>query len=140
MNELNVANPTCALDPTATADVPTITFGAYSTDSTVRLNWPNTESVIAYRSCIVDQCTTIDPTATTPDSPTSASTPAAAARNASGSQSGSGDAGQQPAAHLRADPDRRADGMHDQHAGERAQRIRRLQLGEHRRGVVDDRQ
>ena len=91
VNELNVANPTCALEPTATAAVPTITFGAYNTDSTVRLNCPKTESVIAYRSCIVDQCTTIDPTATTPESPTSASTPAAAARNASGSQSGRGE-------------------------------------------------
>ncbi len=47
VNELNVANPTWALDPTATADVPTITLGAYNTDSTVRLNWPNTESLTA---------------------------------------------------------------------------------------------
>ena len=28
VNELNVASPTCALDPTATAAVPTMTFGA----------------------------------------------------------------------------------------------------------------
>ena len=58
----------------------------------VRLNCPNIESVIAYRSCIVDQCTTSEPTVTTPDSPTSASTPATAARTASGSHFGSGDA------------------------------------------------
>ncbi len=38
MNELNVANPMCALEPTATAEVPTMTLGAYSTDSTVRLS------------------------------------------------------------------------------------------------------
>jgi hypothetical protein len=48
--------------------------------------------VIAYRSCIVDQCTTSEPTITTPERPTSASTPAAAARNASGNHFGSGDA------------------------------------------------
>src|SRR4029077_2264776 len=92
VNELNVASPTCALDPTATAAVPTITFGAYSTDSRVRLNCPNTESVIAYRSCIVDQCTTREPTITTPERPTSANTPAAAARNASGNHFGNWDA------------------------------------------------
>ena len=28
VKELNVANPTCALEPTATADVPTMTLGA----------------------------------------------------------------------------------------------------------------
>src|SRR6478735_2607977 len=50
VNELNVARPTWALDPTATAEVPTRTFGAYSDDNTVRLNWPNTESVTAYSS------------------------------------------------------------------------------------------
>src|SRR4051794_16406544 len=92
VNELNVANPTCALDPTATAAVPIITFGAYSIDSTVRLNCPNTESVIAYRSCIVDQCTTSEPTMTTPERPTSASTPAVAARTASGNHVGSREA------------------------------------------------
>src|SRR6201747_821163 len=53
VNELNVANPTWALEPTATAAVPTITFGMYSADNTVRLSCPNTESVIAYRSFIV---------------------------------------------------------------------------------------
>ena len=46
VKELNVANPTWALDPTATAAVPAMTLGAYSADSTVRLNWPNIESVI----------------------------------------------------------------------------------------------
>ena len=140
VNELNVASPTCALDPTATAAVPTITFGAYSTDSAVRLNCPNIESVIAYRSCIVDQCTTSEPTMTTPDSPTSASTPATAARTASGSHLGSGDASQRAAADARTDADRRADRVHGQHAAERPQRVRRLQFGQHRRRVVDDRQ
>ena len=91
VNELNVASPTCALDPTATAAAPTITFGTYSTESTVRLSWPNTESVIAYSSCIVDQCTTRDPAVITPESPISANTPAAAARTASNNQLGSGD-------------------------------------------------
>src|SRR3954469_11323745 len=47
VKELNVASPMCALDPTATAAVPTMTLGTYSTDSSVRLNWPNTESVMA---------------------------------------------------------------------------------------------
>ena len=57
VNELKVAKPTCALEPTAIAEVPTITLGAYSTDSTAKLNWPNTESVMPNSSCIVDQCT-----------------------------------------------------------------------------------
>ena len=91
VNGLNVASPTCALDPTATAAAPTITLGTYSTESTVKLSWPNTESVIAYSSCIVDQCTTRDPATMTPDSPINASTPAAAARTASITQLGSGD-------------------------------------------------
>src|SRR5664279_6349393 len=69
VNELKVANPMCALEPTAMAAVPTMTFGAYSTASSVRLNCPNTESVMEYRSCIVDQCTTSEPTVTTPDNP-----------------------------------------------------------------------
>ncbi len=47
VKELNVASPTCALEPTATAAVPTITLGMYSIDSSVRLNWPTTESVMA---------------------------------------------------------------------------------------------
>src|SRR4029077_14619604 len=92
VNELKVASPTCALDPTATAAVPIITFGTYRTDSRVRLNCPNTEPVIAYRSCIVDQCTTSEPTITTPERPISRSTPAVAARNASGNHFGNGDA------------------------------------------------
>ncbi len=46
VNELNVAKPMCALDPTATAAVPTMTLGAYSIDNTVRLNSPKIESVI----------------------------------------------------------------------------------------------
>ena len=92
MNELNVAKPRWALDPTAIADVPTMTLGAYNTDSTVRLNWPNIESVIPKRSCIVAQCTTSDPAVTRPDSPTNANTPAAAARRESPSQVGSDDA------------------------------------------------
>src|SRR5436305_14912488 len=36
VKELNVAKPRWALDPTATAAVPTMTLGAYNTDSTVR--------------------------------------------------------------------------------------------------------
>ena len=92
VKELNVANPTCALDPTATAAVPTITLGVYSTDSTVRLNWPKIESVIPKSSCIVAQCTTSDPTVTSPESPNNASTPAVAARTESPSQFGNGDA------------------------------------------------
>src|SRR5882757_6809897 len=67
VNELNAAKPMCALEPTAMAAVPTMTFGTYSAASTVRLNWPNTESVMEYRSCIVDQCPTNEPTITTPD-------------------------------------------------------------------------
>ncbi len=46
VNELNVANPMCALDPTATAAVPTSTLGMYRIDNSVRLNCPNAESVI----------------------------------------------------------------------------------------------
>src|ERR1700743_2908259 len=92
VNELNVAKPKWALDPTAIAAVATITFGTYRIESRVRLNWPNIELVIAYRSCIVDQCTTSEAAATIPDSPSSASTPAIAARSESPSQSGSGDA------------------------------------------------
>src|SRR6476659_2773996 len=90
VKELNVANPTCALEPTAIADVPTITFGAYRTDSTIRLNCPNIESVMANKSCIVDQCTTSEAAVTAADKPNNASTPATAARTASGSQPGSG--------------------------------------------------
>ncbi|SHW61249.1 Uncharacterised protein [Mycobacteroides abscessus subsp. abscessus] len=88
VKELNVANPTCTLEPTATAAEPTMTFGMYNADSTVRLSWPNTESVIPNRSCMVDQCTTIEATATTPDRPSNANTPATAPRKASGSQYG----------------------------------------------------
>ena len=69
-----------------------MTLGAYNTDNTVRLNWPKIELVIAYRSCIVAQCTTSEPAVTTPDNPSRASTPAVAARSESGSQRGSGDA------------------------------------------------
>ena len=89
VNELNVATPTWALDPTATADVPTMTLGAYSADNSVRLSWPNTESVIAYRSCIVDQWTTSDNAVTAPERPSSASTPAIAGRPASATHRGS---------------------------------------------------
>ena len=121
MNELNVANPMCALDPTATAAVPTMTLGMYSTDNNVRLNCPNTESVIPKRSSIVAQCTTNDPTITTPESPSSASTPAAAARNASGSQAGSGRVRQYSPTDPRSDPDQRTDRVHRQHAAECAQ-------------------
>ncbi len=46
VNELNVAKPMWALEPTATAAVPTITLGAYSIDSRVRLNSPKIESVM----------------------------------------------------------------------------------------------
>ena len=130
VNELNVANPTWALEPTAIADVPTITFGAYRTDSTVRLNCPNSESVIANRSCIVDQCTTSDAAVAAADSPVSASTPATAARTASGSHPGSGVPASAPSADLRSHADRRPDPVHRQHAEEGAQRARRLQLGE----------
>ena len=89
VNELNVAKPRCALEPTATAEVPTMTLGAYSIDNTLMLNWPNIESVILNRSCIVAQCTTSDPAVTTHDSPSSANTPAQAARSESPSQYGS---------------------------------------------------
>ena len=120
VKELNVASPTCALEPTATAAVPTITLGMYSIDSSVRLNCPNTESVMAYRSCMVDQCTTIEPAAMTPDSPNSASTPAAAARTASGSQAGTCAAIDGPAHHAGTDADRGTDEVHGQHAAEGA--------------------
>src|SRR5262249_51791711 len=92
VKELKVARPICALDPTATADVPTRTLGTYNTDSTVRLSWPNTESLMEYSSCMAPQCTIIDPTATTAESPSKANTPAAAARNASRSQNNCGHA------------------------------------------------
>ena len=140
VNELKVASPTCALDPTATADAPTMTFGAYSTDSTVRLNWPNAESVMAYRSCIVAQCTTRDPAVTTPDRPTSASTPAVAARNASGSQSGSGEPCTVRRPTCDATPSAAPIACTASTAPKARQRVRGLQVGEHRRGVVDDRQ
>ena len=58
----------------------------------MRLNWPNIDSVMEYRSCIVDQCTISDPATTAPESPIRAMTPAAAARSASGIQFGSGEA------------------------------------------------
>ena len=133
VKELNVANPTCALEPTAIADVPTITFGAYSTDSTVRLNCPNIESVIANRSCIVDQCTTSEAAVTAADKPNSASTPADGRPHAPRAAN--------PAAAVAAsarrptfDPTPIAApiAVHHQHADEGAQRARRLQLGDHR--------
>ena len=101
-----------------------MTLGTYSTDSSVRLNCPNIESVIAYSSCIVDQCTTSDRRDDRPDSPNSASTPAAAARNASGSHLGSGDAASVPSAHPRAHTDHRTDRVHGQHTAERPQGAR----------------
>ncbi|CDQ45467.1 hypothetical protein BN1047_03363 [Mycolicibacterium neoaurum] len=38
VNELNVASPMWALDPTATAAVPTNTFGMYRIESRARLS------------------------------------------------------------------------------------------------------
>ncbi len=46
VNELKVANPMWALDPTAIAEAPMITFGAYNTESTVRLSCPKMELVM----------------------------------------------------------------------------------------------
>lgn len=82
----------CALEPTAIAEAPMITFGAYSADNTVRLSWPNIDSVIPNSSCIVPQCSTSAAAVTAADSPNSASTPADAARTDPASQFGSGDA------------------------------------------------
>src|SRR5271170_5275869 len=46
VNELNVAKPKWALDPTPIAAVATITLGTYRIERRVRLNWPNIELVI----------------------------------------------------------------------------------------------
>ena len=140
VNELNVAKPRWALDPTAIAAVPTMTLGTYSTDSTVRLNWPKIELVIAYSSCIVPQCTTSEPAVTMPDSPTSASTPAIAARSESASQPGSGDVPRARRPTREPTPIDAPMAWTTSTLDERPQRARRLQFGDHRCRVVDDRQ
>ena len=85
---LNVANPICALEPTATAAAPSTTLGRYSSDSRVRLSCPNNEPVMPYRSCMVPQCTISDPATTAQDRASSAATPNIAGRTASRTQRG----------------------------------------------------
>ena len=88
VNALNVANPICALEPTAIAAAPTTTLGRYSSDNRARLSCPMNESVIPNRSCMVPQCTIRDTATTAHDNDSSAASPIIAGRTLSASQFG----------------------------------------------------
>ena len=88
VNALNVANPMCALEPTAIAAAPTTTLGRYSKDSSPRLSCPKNESVMPNSSCIVPQCTTNEAATTTHDNASRVTTPITAGRTVSTSQAG----------------------------------------------------